>query len=287
MQPLRFVTLSALFGMLLLLPADAPVQGADDAPELGPGVASHVAEQDAPLDHAETLQAVKDGVRMSGAGDPLKNTEPLKNDWFQSGKDPYDAFYFKAGPDGKIYGKGQKAPKGSRNLRIKVQRYRGAWVSYAELYHREGDDMITDGLAGSGVHESDQLESEKNSESGREARGQKYEARDPRTAVLQAIFRMQRKRALYDPLQDMPQDSAPAPESPAPENPKKEDLPKTPERQAHPVHGSRQAHPVHGAPVQAASFGDEFKSTGTGNGAMGRDMAFDDAEPVAPDHDRP
>jgi len=259
------------------------VFAADDEAELGPGVASHVNKEDAPLDHAATKNAAQESVRMTGVGDPLKKTEPIGDHWFQSGKFPEDTYTFTVGADKKVYGKGQDPPKGSKKrLDIRIKYAGGeSWVAYAEITHTEGNLAVTDGLAGNLINEKSYLESDqgKGFESSlrNEHRSQQFYARDPATAARVAVAKLQMKGLLYDPT--VPVESPvflipPASPGVKKEEPKPEE--KKPERQAHPVHGGgRQAHPLHGSQTQATAFA-QADSVNNGSGSfptmMGRDM---------------
>ena len=264
----------------LFLPAS--VFATDDEAELGPGVASHVNQEDAPLDHAATKNAAQESVRMTGVGDPLKKTEPIGDHWFQSGKFPEDTYTFTVGSDKKVYGKGQNPPKGPRKrLDIRIKYAGGeSWVAYAEIIHTEGNLAVTDGLAGNLISEKSYLESDQgkgfDSQLRNEARMKQFFAPDPATAARVAVAKLQMKGLLYDPT--VPVESPvflipPATPGVKKEEPRLEE--KKPERQAHPVHGSgRQAQPLHGSQTQATAFAqaDSVNNGGSFPAMMGRDM---------------
>ncbi len=265
LPPACFFLLAITLSILPLCSALA----ADDEAELGPGVAQKVNKEDAPLDHAVMKDAAREGVRRSGAGDPLKPSEPIKDEWFQSGKFPSDTYSYNLGADGKIYGKGQTPPPGEvQLLRITITQWQGAWVARAKIYREYDGRVELAGSGSSGASADDYLESDKghgwdkdglSTEERNEIRGHKFDAKDPHTAVRQALLRLQMKNKLYDPTREITEGpTAPKEEPKASEKKEPAPEPKGEEPVQQAYHG-RQAHPVHGAASETKT-----NSIGTG-----------------------
>lgn len=137
----------------------------DAGAELGPGVASHVKHQDAPIDKTQAKNAVLGAIIMTGTsgkgpgtvpidgGKPTNAPEPIATKEFNSGVAPSVTYEFALGPDGKIYGTAdkEKIPPGKvKKLTIKVTHTHQGWVATTDII----DGNMYTGTAVSGAPHS-------------------------------------------------------------------------------------------------------------------------------------